>query len=121
MLPEEKPVKSDAEILTDILLKNICYQLSQRNWSLKMLADESELPYETVKKLINGKIRRPSFISILQIANALDCSIDSLAGRKDPAAEALKNISENANEIFRILSDMDHLLESPALKNGGNQ
>lgn len=115
-MSDESPIKSECQILTDILIKNICRQLTRRNWSLKMLADKSELPYETVKKLINGKIQRPSFISILQISNALECSIDSLAGRKDPAAEALQHISENANEIFRILSDMDHLLGTPHIE-----
>ncbi len=116
-MPDEKHSKSECQILTETLINNICYQLAQRNWSLKMLSDKADLPYETVKKLINGKIQRPSFISILQIADALECSIDGLAGRKDPAKDALQHISENANEIFRILSDMDHLLESPIFKN----
>lgn len=94
--------------LTDTLIDNICAQLSQRDWSLKMLADRADLPYESVKKLINHKIQRPSFISIWQIANALDCSVDKLAGREDPSAAALHQISENATEIYHILMDMEN-------------
>lgn len=56
---------------------------------MKTLADKADLPYETVKHLMAGKIGRPSFISILKIANALECSLDDLAGRNNPALEAL--------------------------------
>lgn len=93
--------------ITDTLIDNICAQLSQRDWSLKTLADKADLPYESVKKLVNHKIQRPSFISIWQIANALGCSVDKLAGREDPSAAVLHQISENASEIFHILMDME--------------
>ena len=53
-----------------------------RDWSMKMLADQAELPYETVKTLLGGKIVRPSFVSVWQIAAALECSLDELSGRK---------------------------------------
>lgn len=56
--------------VTDQLIENIGYQMIRRNWSMKTLADKADLPYETVKHLMAGKIGRPSFISILKIANA---------------------------------------------------
>lgn len=95
------------DVLTETLIANICAQLSSHNWSLKMLADYSELPYESIKKLINHKISRPSFYSIWKISSAFGCSIDRLAGREDPSAAALQQISENASEIFRLLADID--------------
>lgn len=49
---------------------------------MKMLADQAELPYETVKKLLAGKIVRSPFVSVWQIAAALECSLDELSGRK---------------------------------------
>ncbi|MDO4333711.1 MAG: helix-turn-helix transcriptional regulator [Eubacteriales bacterium] len=101
--------KLDNEKLTETIVSNICAQLSKRNWSIKMLADKADLPYESVKKLIGGKIERPSFFSIWMIANALGCSVDKLAGRKDPSEAALHQISENTTEIFRILAEMDKL------------
>ena len=51
--------------VTDQLIENIGYQMIRRNWSMKTLADKADLPYETVKHLMAGKIGRPSFISIL--------------------------------------------------------
>lgn len=101
------------EIVSEIVIRNICKQLSERNWSLKMLADRADLPYESIKKLVNGKIRRPSFISIWQISNALGCSVDSLAGRSTTSDAALRQISENASEIYRILSQMNEFSAHP--------
>ena len=62
--------------VTDQLIENIGYQMIRRNWSMKTLADKADLPYETVKHLMAGKIGRPSFISILKIANALGIFLD---------------------------------------------
>lgn len=95
--------------LTDIIISNICAELSRRNWSLKMLADKADLPYESVKKLISRKIQKPSFISIWQISCALDCSIDKLAGRKDRTNAMLHQISEDTSEIYRLLNEVDLL------------
>ena len=97
------------QILTDILISNICSQLAKRNWTLKDLADRADLPYESVKKLVNHKIQRPSFISIWQIANAFGCSMDRLAGRRDPYEATLHRISENASQITRMISDLERL------------
>lgn len=101
----------DPDRLTDVIITNICTELSDRNWSLKMLADKADLPYESVKKLISHKIRKPSFISIWQIANALDCSVDKLAGRCDPSRAVLHQISEDASQLYRILTDLENISE----------
>ncbi len=93
--------------LTEVLISQICRQLSKRNWSLKMLADKADLPYETVKKLISRKIGKPSFFSIWRIAEALDCSVDQLTGRKDPSVAAWKQISDRISEVSRILQDLE--------------
>lgn len=115
-MQEKTNTKCDAETLTDTIITNICAQLSQRNWSLKMLADKADLPYESVKKLLSHKILRPSFASIWQIANALDCSVDALAGQDTPAPDILHQISEDTSEMFRILTDMEHLSRSAFAK-----
>lgn len=77
-----------SERLTAVLLQNIFRELAKRDWSMRMLAERSGLPYETVKKLLGGKIVRPSFVSVWQIAVALDCSLDDLSGRRDPAVQS---------------------------------
>ena len=64
-----------------VIAGRISTQLSRHNWSLKTLSDRSTVPYETIKKVANGKIRNPSLKNIFKIAEAFDCSIDYLAGR----------------------------------------
>ena len=109
MMKPDNPI-IDSQVLTNTLIENICSRLAQYNWSLKMLADQSDLPYESVKKLINRKIQKPSFYSVWQIANALGCTVDQLAG----GTQAEKNIERqaaNTREIFRILADLQTLLK----------
>ncbi len=75
---------------------------------MKTLADKADLPYETVKHLMAGKIGRPSFISILKIANALECSLDDLAGRNNPALEALRRLADHADGMYQIFAEVEH-------------
>ena len=81
--------------VTDQLIENIGYQMIRRNWSMKTMA---------------GKIGRPSFISILKIANALECSLDDLAGRNNPALEALRRLADHADGMYQIFAEVEHLL-----------
>lgn len=80
MLQEEFEEKED---FSKIVQARISTQLSKHNWSLKILSDRSSVPYETIKKVANGKIGNPSLRNILRIAEAFGCSIDYLAGRQD--------------------------------------
>ena len=93
--------------VTDQLIENIGYQMIRRNWSMKTLADKADLPYETVKHLMAGKIGRPSFISILKIANALECSLDDLAGRNNPALEGLRRLADHADGMYQIFAEVE--------------
>lgn len=63
-----------------ILQDNINKLLSIHNWSLKTLSDKSDIPYDSLKKLISGKIANPSLNSILKLSNAFECSLDYLLG-----------------------------------------
>lgn len=57
-------------------LKNIYRLMSQNNWTLRQLADNSLLPYESVKKLMSGKISNPSIYTLMKISHAFGCGID---------------------------------------------
>jgi transcriptional regulator with XRE-family HTH domain len=50
------------------------------NWSLRTLSEKSDIPYESLKKLMNGKIANPSLNSLLKLAYVFDCSLDYLIG-----------------------------------------
>ena len=44
----------------NIMVENINRLLYQKNWSIRQLADEAELPYESVTKLVGGKVYNKS-------------------------------------------------------------
>lgn len=97
--------------LTDRVIENICSRLSQLNWSFKTLSDTADIPYETVKKLLNGKIQKPSFYCIWQIAQALGCSVDDLTGDGKQLDPLSQHLSDNSEEISRILTDLEAILK----------
>ena len=61
-----------------IVANRIYYLLESRHWSVKTLSDESNIPYETLKKLLSRKTEHTSFHNIIKIALALNCNIDYL-------------------------------------------
>jgi Helix-turn-helix. len=63
------------------MVENINRLLYQKNWSIRQLADEAELPYESVKKLVGGKVNNPTIYTISKVCDALNCSIDYILGR----------------------------------------
>ena len=74
--------ENDSPDLAEIIMSRISSQLSTHNWYLKILSENSGVPYETIKKIANGKISNPSLKSILKISLAFGCTIDYLAGKE---------------------------------------
>ncbi len=103
--------KVEYQKMTDLIIANICVELTARNWTLKKLSDETEIPYESIKKLFGGKVLKPSFNSIWQIANALDCPLDKLTGRSDPYLSILRQITNDTSKIHRILEEIQKLAQ----------
>lgn len=64
------------------IVSKISRLMYNKNWSIKKLADKSELPYESVKKIVGGKINNPTIYSLSKICKALDCSLDYLLENK---------------------------------------
>lgn len=61
-----------------IITNRIYYLLEARHWSVKTLSDESNIPYETLKKLLTRKIENTSFHNIMKIALAFNCNLNEL-------------------------------------------
>ena len=60
------------------ITNRIYYLLETRHWSVKTLSDESNIPYETLKKLLSRKIENTSFHNIMKIALAFNCNLNEL-------------------------------------------
>ena len=69
-------------IYRDRIVGTINKLMYNKKWSIKQLAEHSELPYESVKKIVGGKINNPTIYSLSKICQALDCSLDYLLKNK---------------------------------------
>ena len=109
-------ITEDKELI-DTLITNIYVRLTESNWSLKMLSDKADLPYESIKKLVNRKIQKPSFQSIWQISQALGCSLDELAGSGGKGQRPIgrsraesKQLAEKTRAIQALMRELEELL-----------
>lgn len=101
----------------EILLNNINNFLSKNNWTIKNLSDFSNMPYESTKKLINGKVDNPTIYTICKIADALGCSVDFLLGRRNISSATSKHLPLRA---FTLIEEIAKLESHLALENQKN-
>ena len=59
-----------------LITNRIYYLLEQNQWSVKTLSDKSNIPYETLKKLLSRKTENTSFHNIIKIALAFNCNLN---------------------------------------------
>ena len=59
-----------------LITSRIYYLLEQNHWSVKTLSDKSNIPYETLKKLLSRKTENTSFHNIMKIALAFNCNLN---------------------------------------------
>lgn len=68
---------------TFLITNRIFYLMEQNNWSVKTLSDKSNIPYETLKKLLSRKTENTSFHNIIKIALAFNCSLNYFVDPSD--------------------------------------
>lgn len=93
--------------LKNELQDRINQQLSRKGWTLKTLSDRSGVPYETLKKLANAKIDNPSLQSVIKVAQAFDCSLDSLFAVESRLVSKLHSLSSRSLEFVEAIADLE--------------
>lgn len=63
---------------SSLIIDRIYCLLESNHWSVKTLSDQSNIPYETLKKLLSRKTEHTSFHNIMKIALAFKCNLDYL-------------------------------------------
>lgn len=101
----------------NIFLNNINNFLSKNNWTIKNLSDYSNIPYESTKKLVNGKVGNPTIYTVYKIADALGCSIDFLLGRHNISGTSSRNLPLRA---FALLEEIINFEVQLSLENQKN-
>ena len=90
-----------------ILINRIYSLLESRGWSVKTLSDKSNIPYETLKKLLNRKIENTSIHNIIKIATAFHCQIDYLIG-DDNACRYYGQNSFHTQSALKYFGSVDY-------------
>ena len=93
-----------------LITSRIYYLLEQNHWSVKTLSDKSNIPYETLKKLLSRKTENTSFHNIMKIALAFNCNLNYFVEPFDN--NTMLQTSKIEIPIFNlnssIKSDKDH-------------
>lgn len=69
------------EKLGDVLSRRIKELSNSKGWTKEMLADKSNLSYDTVKNLWYGKTPDPKLSTVLQLSEAFGITVNCLVGR----------------------------------------
>jgi len=93
--------------LKNELQNRINQQLSRKGWTLKTLSDRSGVPYETLKKLANAKIDNPSLQSVIKVAQAFGCSLDSLFAVESRLISKLHSLSSRSLDFVEAIADLE--------------
>ncbi|MBQ7955584.1 MAG: helix-turn-helix domain-containing protein [Lachnospiraceae bacterium] len=74
-----------------MLSKTLKELLNERNMSLQELADQANIPYETMRNIYYGKVTDPKVSTMMSIANVFQLSVNYLMGKSlySPEEQAL--------------------------------
>ncbi len=98
---------SNYELLKYRLQNSMNQKLCQKGWTLKTLSDKSGVPYETLKKLANAKVDNPSLQSVIKIAQAFGCSLDSLLTTESALINKLQSLSLRSRKFIEAIADFE--------------
>jgi len=104
-------------LTSDDILENVIGRINEainkKGWSLIQLAQESDVPYDTIKKLMTYKIQHPQLQNILRIAYALELDMNTLLPASPIATSKRSNYS-HATQSSLYLKEIEKSLHQCA-------
>jgi transcriptional regulator with XRE-family HTH domain len=92
-----------------IVQKFLKEKLKEDNLKVKVFAQDSQIPYPTVNKIINAIQLNPDFKNILKIADYFNCTVEEVLERKNnlPGNIGINKLSldEINNNLKNFISD----------------
>lgn len=79
-------------------------------WSIKQLSEKAELPYESVKKLVSGKINNPTIYTVIKLSKAFGCGLDLLIENKLSYNLQSELLSERAVTLLTEIANFETYL-----------
>ena len=109
----------DTKQASTVVSNRIYHLLELNHWSVKTLSDKSNIPYETLKKLLAKKIENTSIHNIIKIASAFHCNIDDLVGFYEDSQNFSQGTSLSLPSagcihtrfLWKYYNDIDHSLD----------
>ena len=95
-----------------VVINRIYYLLELNHWSVKTLSDKSNIPYETLKKLLTRKIENTSIHNIIKIASAFHCNIDDLVGYHTEPLNTPLSDSIHTRFFWKYFNEIDSSLDT---------
>lgn len=95
-----------------IVISRIYHLLELNHWSVKTLSDKSDIPYETLKKLLARKIENTSIHNIIKIACAFHCNVDDLVGFYGKTLDSPLSGSIHTKFLWNYFNEIDTSLDS---------
>lgn len=108
---------TESDILKKIIIE-IEKKINILHWSGPRLASECEMSYDSLKKILSGKVENPSFNTIISICQILDIHIDDIIYPKQSTKG--QNYSLNNSDISHLshhgIMLMKYILEMEQLQ-----
>lgn len=94
-------------IYKDRILNNINKLVYNNGWTIQKFSEKAQLPYESVKKIMAGKINNPSIYTLIKISKAFGCGIDYLVGIESEFGISSANLPPRAFTLLREIANFE--------------
>ena len=93
--------------------------LMERNgWGIKDLSEKSGIPYDSIKKLMSGKINNPTCYTLFKISQSLGCSLDYLIDRDSIYGIAVPKLPNRAFSLIKEIANFEIYLQEQSHLSG---
>lgn len=113
--------KEELLIYKEKLLRNLNKLIYHNNWNIRQFSEKSHLPYESVKKLMSGKINNPSLYTLIKISQTFGCGIDYLIGADSAYGFTSSNLPQRAFILLREIANFEIYLHEHNKNNRSNK
>jgi transcriptional regulator with XRE-family HTH domain len=113
--------KEEILIYKEKLLNNINKLVYKNGWTIHQFSEKSNIPYETVKKLLSGKINNPGIYTLIKISQSFGCGIDYLIGMDSAYGFVSSNLPQRTFTLLQEIANFEIYLHEQNKKNHKNE
>ncbi|MFI3214351.1 MAG: helix-turn-helix domain-containing protein [Eubacteriales bacterium] len=92
-----------------LLSKNIKILLTSNHWNLKTLSEKSDIPYDTLTKIMNHTISNPTLSTLMKLSTTFNCTIDSLLHEDFHTQTRISSLPSHIRTTLYYMMNFIHL------------